>query len=42
VADFCEHVNEPSVSVNGEAVLVQLSDCQFFKKHCAPWSWFNK
>jgi hypothetical protein len=38
VADCCEHGNEPSGFIKGEAFLGQLSDCQFLNLDCLPWT----
>jgi hypothetical protein len=39
VVAFCEHGNEPKVSVKGRKILDQISDYWLLKKDSAPWSW---
>jgi hypothetical protein len=38
VAGFCEHGNEPSVSIKSRLLFEKLGDYQLFKEFAAPWS----
>jgi hypothetical protein len=38
VAGYCEHGNEPSVSIRDEEFFDQLSDYQLLKNYSAPWN----
>jgi hypothetical protein len=38
VAGSCRHGNAPSGSIKSGDFLDYLSDCQFLKEDCAPWS----